>query len=93
MPISVHGYILLDSFRDHRVNDFGDFENKEWIKKQDHLRFVQEYAANKGRPLRIVPVYTGLFLELSLGVCSYTAIIWVLGTDYCHAAVVYVHSI
>lgn len=55
---------------DHRLNDFGDFENKEWIKKQEHLRYVQKIS--EGKDLKVVSVYTGLFLELSFGVSRAT---------------------
>ncbi|KAI5121372.1 hypothetical protein M0805_001185 [Coniferiporia weirii] len=51
---------------DHRANDFPGFDHEEWIKKRKHFSYATELAEQKGGNVKVIAVYTGLFLEDSL---------------------------
>ncbi|KAH8116734.1 NAD-binding protein [Phellopilus nigrolimitatus] len=51
---------------DHRLNDFPGYDHEEWVKKSKHVSYVRELATRKGCDMKVISVYTGLFLEDSL---------------------------
>ncbi|OCB86111.1 NAD-binding protein [Sanghuangporus baumii] len=51
---------------DHRLNDFPGFDHEEWEKKRRHIAYANELAVKKGGDVKVIAVYTGLFLEDSL---------------------------
>ncbi|KAL5511054.1 hypothetical protein ACEPAH_4269 [Sanghuangporus vaninii] len=51
---------------DHRLNDFPGFDHGEWEKKRRHIAYANELAVKKGGDVKVIAVYTGLFLEDSL---------------------------
>jgi len=49
---------------DHRANDFPGYDHPDWIHKAEHARSARERG--KGA-IKVVAVYTGLFLETAIG--------------------------
>lgn len=63
--------MLLMLRRDHRLNDFPGFDHPEWDKKRAHIEFAEglaKEAAEAGHEVKIISVYSGLFLEDALTV-------------------------
>ena len=58
------------SSRDHRINNFPGFDHIEWEKKRKHVEYVNKLAAEKGGDVKVIAVYTGLFLDDSLDVSN-----------------------
>lgn len=57
------------TYSDHRLNDFPGFDHEEWDKKRKHMAYATDLATKMG-DVKVIAVYTGLFLEDSINVCQ-----------------------
>lgn len=64
LKAGVKAYLPSEYGSDYRVNDFPGWDDVAWIAKAKHVRRARELAQGK---VKIVAVYTGLFLEGALG--------------------------
>ena len=59
---------MLPPCSDRRLITYNDFNISEWSVKADHLKYVREAIATKGKNLKLVLMYVGLFHETVFGV-------------------------
>ena len=61
-----------DACRDHRLNDFQGYDHPAWDVKRSHEKQAREFVASAGAgggmKMKVISLYTGLFLEDSFGV-------------------------
>ena len=59
---------------DHRLNDFPGYDHPDWDIKREHAKEAKEAA---GETMKVISVYTSLFLEDSFGV-SFLSSLWLV---------------